>query len=164
MDAALGDCIRRLAGRKEPAPLVPKKIWDPELEATIERLLPDTEPLKSALHLWNDNLNRAHEIAQEIGTATGSYLHGLMHRREPDYGNSRYWFRRVGEHPHFPGVRLAALELLSGRFSELSDIRAAVENSPISSAPSSPANWDSSSTGAAGAPGDNPGAAGQDHQ
>jgi hypothetical protein len=129
MDAALGDCIRRLAGRKEPAPLVPKKIWDPELEATIERLLPDTEPLKSALHLWNDNLNRAHEIAQEIGTATGSYLHGLMHRREPDYGNSRYWFRRVGEHPHFPGVRLAALELLSGRFSELSDIRAAVENS-----------------------------------
>lgn len=127
--AKLRESVARLRSRKEPAPLVPRKIWDPELDAAIERLLPDTEPLKSALHLWNDNLIRAHEIAQEIGTPTGSYLHGVMHRREPDYGNSKYWFRKVGDHPHFPAVREAALELLSGRFAELREIRAAVEKS-----------------------------------
>jgi hypothetical protein len=129
MDAALSECIRRLSGRKEPAPLVPGKIWDPELDATIGRLLPDREPLKGALHLWNDNLSRAHEIVQEIETPTAGYLHGVMHRREPDYGNSKYWFRRVGDHPLFQAVREAALDLLAGRFAELKEIRAEVEKS-----------------------------------
>ena len=129
MDEALRGCVRKLAGRKEPAPLVPRKTWDAELDAAVERLLPDSDPLKSALHLWNDNLARAHEIAQEIGTRTGSYLHGVMHRREPDYGNSKYWFQKAGDHPHFPALHTIALELLSTRFAELAEIRKAVEKS-----------------------------------
>ena len=129
MDEALRECVRKLAGRTEPAPLVPRKAWDAELGAAIERLLPDSDPLKSALHLWNDNLVRAHEIAQEIGTSTGSYLHGVMHRREPDYGNSKYWFHKVGRHPNFAALRAFALELLSTRFAELAEIREAVGKS-----------------------------------
>ena len=129
MDPALKDCIRALATREEPSPLVPRMIRDPKLDASIERLLPDTDPLKSALHLWNDNLTRAHEIAQEIETQTGSYLHGVMHRREPDYGNAKYWFRRVGDHPNFPGVRSLAHQLLSGPFTDLKEIRATIEKS-----------------------------------
>jgi hypothetical protein len=127
--AKLRDCIARLKSRKEPAPLVPKGVWDAGLDAAIEGLLADDQPLKSALLLWNDNLTRAHEIAQEITTPTGSYLHGVMHRREPDYGNSKYWFQKVGDHPNFPSLRSSALELLAGPFRELAALRKAVDSS-----------------------------------
>src|SRR3954470_17321708 len=52
--------------------------------------------LKAALLLWNDHLDESHTIAQEIENADGSMLHAIMHRREPDYFNSKYWWRRVG--------------------------------------------------------------------
>ncbi|MGF1581623.1 MAG: hypothetical protein ACFCD0_20025 [Gemmataceae bacterium] len=55
----------------------------------------------SGLWIYHNYLDESHEISQEIHTPTGSYWHGIMHRREPDYGNSSYWFRRVGTHPTF---------------------------------------------------------------
>jgi hypothetical protein len=103
------DVVARLAARKEPALLVPKGSWDAGIDAAVERL--PRGPLQSALFLWNDNLTRAHEVAQEISTPLGSVLHGTMHRREPDYGNSKYWFQKVGEHPLRDGLRRAAREL-----------------------------------------------------
>jgi hypothetical protein len=54
--------------------------------------------LKSAALLWHDHLDASHEISQNIHTPEGSWLHGIMHRREPDYENAKYWFQRVGNH------------------------------------------------------------------
>ena len=54
---------------------------------------------------------RAHEVAQEVGTPEGSYWHAIVHRQEPDAGNASYWFRRVGRHPIFPAVHKAATQI-----------------------------------------------------
>src|SRR5438128_9634143 len=71
-----------------------------------EASLPSTlHPLvRSAALLWHDYLDQSHALSQNIHTADGSFLHGIMHRREPDYSNAKYWFLRVGKHPCFPDV------------------------------------------------------------
>lgn len=66
----------------------------------------------AALWLYHDFLDESHEISQTIQTTSGSYWHGIMHRREPDYGNSKYWFRRVGKHPIFEPLRAAAVQIV----------------------------------------------------
>ncbi len=68
----------------------------------------------SALWLYHDYLDESHMLSQEIETATGSYWHGIMHRREPDYANAKYWFRRVGSHAIFPDLQQSAAELARG--------------------------------------------------
>jgi hypothetical protein len=65
----------------------------------------------SGAWLLFDFLDESHVISQQIPTTTGSYWHGIMHRREGDFSNSKYWFRRVGDHPLFAALGSAAAEL-----------------------------------------------------
>ena len=67
----------------------------------------------SGLWLWNDFLEESHRISQEISTATGSYWHAMMHRREPDFPNAKYWFRQVDDHAIFPKLCRKAAQIAS---------------------------------------------------
>ena len=53
----------------------------------------------SGVWLLHGFLEDSHEISQSIATREGSYWHGIMHRLEKDFWNSKYWYRKVGDHP-----------------------------------------------------------------
>ncbi|HEX3656745.1 MAG TPA: hypothetical protein VHV55_13095 [Pirellulales bacterium] len=77
------------------------------------------EACRSALWLYHDFLSQSHEISQAIDTPVGSYWHGIMHRREPDFGNANYWFRRVGQHPIHGRLARAARRIAAEHAAEL---------------------------------------------
>lgn len=79
----------------------------------------DAEACLAALWLHHDFQDEAHAIAQSIETKEGSYWHGILHRREPDYANATYWFRQVGRHPIFDPLRIAAEELKADSATQL---------------------------------------------
>ncbi len=75
------------------------------------RMPHDAEALQSGLWLLFDYFTESHDIAQKIATPSGSYWHAILHRREPDPSNAKYWFARVGEHPVGPELLDDAREI-----------------------------------------------------
>jgi len=117
------EIITELESRNPYPPLSPTEEWSSELTVRIENYslgelfdgfaVTDWgfgNCLKSGLLLWNDALDPSHQIAQNIGTKTGNYWHAIMHRRENDYSNAKYWFGRVGKHPIYFQLQQYALE------------------------------------------------------
>ena len=148
--SAIAEVIEKLEVGNPLPTLVPQKAWNSELTDTLEAASLDdlfqgeslknatfAEAIKSGLLLWNDALDESHTISQGLMDQTGSYWHGIMHRREPDYPNSKYWFGRVGTHPIFPALRERALEL----FNETTDPSDALTE--IGQTIAAQENWDS---------------------
>lgn len=52
------------------------------------------EACLAGLWLLHDQLDRSHAISQQIETPLGSLWHAVMHRREGDYSNAKYWLAR----------------------------------------------------------------------
>lgn len=71
------------------------------------------ELICALLLLWHDQHEEAHAIVQTMeGNPDADCIHAILHRREPDHGNARYWFRRVGAHPCFTSLAAGIATLL----------------------------------------------------
>jgi hypothetical protein len=69
--------------------------------------------IRAGLLYAYDAIAESHRIVQDITSDEASYWHGMMHRREGDFENARYWFRRTGSlgvfpemHARTPGVSI----------------------------------------------------------
>ena len=64
--------------------------------------------LLSGLWLWHDCLDESHKLSQQLHTTSGSMWHAIMHRREGDFSNSKYWYARCENHPSLPSLAAQA--------------------------------------------------------
>jgi hypothetical protein len=92
---------KKLTALTNETVIAPHTLGDPDMASAC----------RASLWLYHDFLDESHQISQSIETVEGSYWHGLMHRREPDYSNAAYWFRRVGKHPVFAELEQQARRL-----------------------------------------------------
>jgi hypothetical protein len=53
----------------------------------------------AGLWLWHDGLDECHRIVQAGESGTLAFWHAIMHRREGDFSNAKYWYARCREHP-----------------------------------------------------------------
>ncbi|QDU58598.1 hypothetical protein [Aeoliella mucimassa] len=85
----------------------PKTTFEPA--AVADRTM--AQACLSGVWLLYDYLDDSHNISQGISGPTGSFWHGIMHRREGDFSNAKYWFRNVGYHPVYEPLARVAEQL-----------------------------------------------------
>jgi hypothetical protein len=71
-----------------------------EFRRTVGDDRPPAALAAALVALWHDakgDWERAHETAQAIDDAAGSWVHAYLHRKEGDPGNAAYWYRRAGQ-------------------------------------------------------------------
>jgi hypothetical protein len=87
--------------------LVPIRRQRPEILAVAEQIEESLEGRKclvAGVWLYVDDLYRSHSISQGLESVEGSLWHAVMHRREGDFGNSKYWLRQAGDLSILEGV------------------------------------------------------------
>jgi hypothetical protein len=92
------ELVRRLQETGDDVLAGEKVLADPTMFALV----------RGGLFYALDDLPEAHAIFQDASDDCGSYWHGMLHRREGDFDNARYWFRRAGVLPFFAETHRAA--------------------------------------------------------
>jgi len=72
--------------------------------ALADELITTRLAVAAGIYLYVDELDRSHTLSQRIETDLGAYWHAVMHRREGDFSNSRYWLNRI---VRMPDLRIA---------------------------------------------------------
>lgn len=79
------------------------RAYQPDQDLPSISSQPDAVALKAGLFCIHDYLDESHQFSQSVENQglhhAGDYWHYIMHRREPDYSNAKYWSRVVGYHP-----------------------------------------------------------------
>ena len=108
--------VLAVGGEEAYARLTPTGGGAAEARSQLERLRPDqllTVPVRSTddaraalsgLWLYHDFLDESHRISQDLPSATGSFWHAIMHRREGDFANAKYWYARCRHHPTYARI------------------------------------------------------------
>ena len=103
---AMSDQLQNLLERTPP--LVPRAIFDAQISKNLENQPISNDSMaichRAGLLLWNDDLARAHALIQDLPDSTASFWHAIMHRREGDFSNAKYWWRRTGNHAAFEEI------------------------------------------------------------
>lgn len=102
--ATYGPDVAALLAEPRLAPLGP---GEPVAALRPQLAALDVPPAcRAGLYLYFDFLSESHAISQEDeGNPDRDFWHAIMHRREPDASNSKYWWRRVGPHPVLAQLR-----------------------------------------------------------
>src|ERR1051326_5982829 len=96
--AAYRDLVVRGPGLVQ-AKDIPESLKPQDLVVGPTARLDEAAAMLAGLWLWHDWLDESHRIVQGIETETGSFWHAIMHRREGDFSNSKYWLARCASHP-----------------------------------------------------------------
>lgn len=100
-----------LGPARRPGTLAGAEVERAVADALGEATHPRVPEITALVLLWHDHLDTAHELVQARPGADAAWVHGILHRREPDAGNAAYWFRRVGRHAAFPALAAAVAAL-----------------------------------------------------
>ena len=78
-----------------------------EFETTLDQAAPDATWPETLKALWFDakgDWESSHNIAQDMHTTMGSWMHAYLHRKEGDIFNAGYWYRQAGR--SYPEITL----------------------------------------------------------
>lgn len=78
-----------------------------DFKSSLQDPAPPSSLPKTLVALWHDGKNdweTSHNVAQDIHTNDGSWIHAYLHRKEGDLGNAAYWYSRAGK--KMPGISL----------------------------------------------------------